>query len=170
MLTIRPAEEKDAPHLAAAEAEVARTPGLLVSRPHELKAEAFSRTIAELRNTGLYVVAEEAGLAVGHAFLAPMSLDAIAHVFRLTIVVHPGQEARGTGTALMRHLLAWARENEHVGKIELQVRATNERAIRLYRRMGFVPEGVHRRRIRLEDGSFVDDLLMAWFPDSPDGG
>jgi RimJ/RimL family protein N-acetyltransferase len=164
MLTIRSAEPADAALLAAAEAEVARTPGLLVSRPHELDPEAFARTIAALADTGRYVVAEEDGVAVGHALLAPMALAAIAHVFRLTIVVHAGHQSRGTGTALMRHLLSWAAGRRDVGKIELQVRATNERAIRLYRAMGFVPEGLLRRRLRLEDGTYLDDLLMAWFP------
>jgi ribosomal protein S18 acetylase RimI-like enzyme len=34
-----------------------------------------------------------------------MALDAIAHVFRLTIVVHSAHQSRGVGNALMRHLL-----------------------------------------------------------------
>jgi len=49
-------------------------------------------------------------------------------------------------------------------KVELLVRATNERAIRLYRALGFVEEGRFRDRVRLPDGTLVDDIAMAWRP------
>jgi RimJ/RimL family protein N-acetyltransferase len=59
----------------------------------------------------------------------------------------------------------WATRTPQVGKIELLVRATNERAMRLYTKLGFVVEGRFRKRLRLPDGEFVDDVAMAWFPD-----
>jgi len=96
--------------------------------------------------------------------LDPMPLEALSHVFRLTIVVHPGFRHQGVGEALMRDLMVWAKQTPRVGKIELLVRATNERAIRLYLKLGFVEEGRFRNRVRLPDGSFLDDLAMAWFP------
>ena len=126
--------------------------------------EAFERKIVELAAIGRYIVAETDGQVVGHALLDPMSLEAIAHVFRLTIVVHPGFLGRGIGAALMRDLLDWAAQTRRVEKIELLVRATNERAIRLYAKLGFVEEGRLKRRVRLADGGFIDDVTMAWFP------
>jgi RimJ/RimL family protein N-acetyltransferase len=44
------------------------------------------------------------------------------------------------------------------------VRSTNARAIALYEKLGFVEEGRFRLRLRLDDGTFVDDIGMAWFP------
>lgn len=164
MVKIRMAVVEDAPVLAAAEAETARTPGYLVSRPRELRPAAFAAKIAAVASIGRYVVAEEEGRIVGHAILEPMSLEAIAHVYRLTIVVHPGQTRRGHGAAIMKDLLAWAAANPKVGKIELLVRAVNAAAIALYRNCGFVEEGRFRDHIRLEDGTFIDDVAMAWFP------
>jgi hypothetical protein len=84
-LLIREARPDDAPVLLAAEKETARTPGLLVSRPHELTLQAFEQKIAELAQRGRYIVAEEDGRIAGHALLDPMPLEAISHVFRLTI-------------------------------------------------------------------------------------
>ncbi len=162
--SIRTAVPADAPALAAAEAETAKTPGLLVSRPHELMPAAFEKTIRELASRGRYVVAEEGDIVVGHALLEPMGLEASAHVHRLTIVVHAGHRGRGVGRALMEDLMRWARETPAVGKVELLVRATNAPAIALYQSLGFVEEGRFRRRVRLPDGSFVDDVAMAWFP------
>jgi len=141
-----------------------------VSRPHELTRAAFEQKIVDLGSSGRYVVAEKEGKVVGHALLDPMQLEAISHVFRLTIVVHPGFLGRGIGAALMRDLIDWAEQTPRVGKIELLVRATNERAVRLYSKLGFVEEGRFRNRVRLPNGSFVDDISMAWFPKRSTGG
>lgn len=162
--TIREAIEADAPVLCEAERMTARTPGLLVSLPHELREDAFRRKIADLRETGIYLVAERDGAIAGHALLEPMPLTSVAHVFTLTIVVHPGHLGLGVGSALMGALLAWADRNPAVGKIELRVRETNRRALALYQRSGFVEEGRFQKRIRLPDGSYIADISMARFP------
>jgi RimJ/RimL family protein N-acetyltransferase len=60
----------------------------------------------------------------------------------------------------------WTTARPEFHKIELNVRSVNEVARRLYRRVGFVEEGVLRDRVRLPDGTFVDDIVMAWFPRS----
>lgn len=163
-MKIRQAKRRDAAALARAEAETARSPGLLVQRPGEIPAEAFAAKIEALKRRGRYIVAEENGKAVGHAFLGPMGLTANRHVFHLNIVVHPEFKGRGIGTALMTDLIAWARTGAKVGKIELLVRSTNTRAIALYRRFGFTREGRLAGRVRLPNGKLIDDLAMAWFP------
>ena len=161
---IREAIAKDAPILTAAEQETAESPGLLVSRPHELTVESFETKIAELSKVGRYIVAEKDDAIVGHALLGPLPLEAIAHVFRLTIVVHPGFRGQGIGEALMRDLMDWVQQTPRAGKIELLVRSTNVRAIRLYEKLGFIEEGRFRKRISLPNGSFIDDIAMAWVP------
>jgi RimJ/RimL family protein N-acetyltransferase len=166
-LIIREARIKEAAILAAAERATAETPGLLVSRPSELILESFEKKIVDLSKLGRYVVAEKDGEIVGHALLDPMPLEAIVHVFRLSIVVHPGFLAQGVGSAMMRHLTDWAQQTSRVEKIELLVRATNERAIRLYLKLGFIEEGRFKNRVRLPDGNFIDDIAMAWFPKRP---
>jgi RimJ/RimL family protein N-acetyltransferase len=169
MITIRSAHIDDAATLCAAEQAIARTPGLLISRPEELRRESFAALIEKLTDgVGCYFVAEENGASVGHALLNPMDLTALAHVFRLTIVIHPGQNGRGIGTALMQAVCNWATHTPRVHKVELLVRSTNERALSLYRKFCFVEEGRLRERIRLPDGSFVDEISMAWFPSRSD--
>ena len=166
MITVRPARVEDAPILCAAEQEIGRTPGFLVSQPDELSPGAFASLIATLTDgSGCYVVAEDDGRIVGHALLRPMELRAISHVFRLTIAVHHGHSGRGIGTAIMSALADWARRTPGVEKVELTVRSTNSSARRLYEKFGFVEEGRFRKRIRLADGSYIDDIAMAWFPE-----
>ena|SRR5690242_14557402 len=163
-MQIRTAKPGDAEAIAAAEAETQRTPGLLVGYPGEIPVEAYRAKIAKLAVDGRYIVAEENGVPVGHAFLDPMPMRANAHVFQLTIVVHPGHIERSIGRAMLGDLLDWARRDARVGRVELKVRAGNQRAQNLYRSMGFVEEARFRDRVRRIDGLFEDDLGMAWFP------
>jgi ribosomal protein S18 acetylase RimI-like enzyme len=171
-MPIRTATPADAEAIAAAEAETQRTPGLLIGWPGEIPVEAYRAKIEKLATSGRYIVAEDGGELAGHAFLDPMPMRANAHVFLLTIVVHPGHVERGIGRALLGDLLDWAQGDARVGKVELNVRAGNLRAQRLYRSFGFVEEARFVERVRRIDGNFEDDLGMAWFPERVvyDGG
>jgi RimJ/RimL family protein N-acetyltransferase len=163
-MRIRTARVADAEAIAKGEAETARMPGLLVGRPGEIPLDAYRAKIAKLESQGRYIVAEHDGAVIGHAFLDPMPMRANAHVHLLTIVVHPGHVGRGIGEAMLRDLLDWAGRDPRVGKVELNVRAGNERALRLYHRCGFVEEARFRRRVRHANNVCEDDIGMAWFP------
>ncbi|WP_416049562.1 GNAT family N-acetyltransferase [Cupriavidus basilensis] len=119
-LKIRKATKADAPALCSAERTTAAAPGLLLSRQHEFHESAFAQKIEVLSTIGAYLVAEVNGKLVGHALLEPLGLESIAHVFTLTIVVHPGHLGLGIGTALMAALLEWADRTPAVKKIELR--------------------------------------------------
>lgn len=160
---IRLAVPADAETLARAEWAVAEVPGRLAGLPGEIPIEAFAAKIEELKTRGRYVVAERDGRIVGHAMLEPLLLRTTAHVFRLTIVVHPGHEGTGIGTEMMRDLVDWAERDPRVGRLELNVRATNAVAMRLYRKFGFEEEGRLRGRLRYPDGSEIDDVVMGRF-------
>lgn len=162
-VTIRIAALADAEALCAAERETSKTPGQLLSRPHEFLVANFRDKIAQLATAGRYAVAEVDRQPVGHAVLEPMAPASLAHVFSLTIVVHPGHSGRGIGSALMAYLMDWAERNDNVEKLELRVRASNLRARALYQRFGFVEEGRFEKRIKLPDGSYLADISMARF-------
>lgn len=149
--------------LAAAERAIAKVPGRLAPRPEEIDDDAVREMIVDLdeRGRGIYVVAEQAGAVVGHALLKSHSLAATSHVVALTIAVHEGHQGRGVGRALMNELLRWARSNSKVEKVELQVRSSNERAIALYRSLGFVEEGRKTRRLKIGTDEYLDDVYMA---------
>jgi putative acetyltransferase len=163
-MTIRNATQDDAKSIAAATVETAETPGILVSRPHEVSEMQIARQIDSLPPLGCFLVAEDDARIIGHAILDPMSIEALAHIRRLTLIVHPGHAGKGVGSALLQYLFSWCNSRPEVEKIELLVRATNEAAIKLYRKNGFVEEGRLHRRIRLPSGAFIDDINMAWFP------
>lgn len=161
-IVIRPARTEDATLLAAAEREIAKNPGRLVSRPEELRDQAFKDKIVELSasDRAIYAVIERDGVVAGHALLEPLKPAATAHVVALTIAIHEGHQRAGLGRRLMEHLIEWARTNRHVEKIELRVRASNTPAISLYEKLGFVEEGRMARRIKIGEGQYLDDVTM----------
>jgi putative acetyltransferase len=76
-------------------------------------------------------------------------------------------QGRGIGGQLMARLLDWADHWAGVLRIELHVHDDNERAIAMYRKLGFVEEGRHRA-YALKNGRYVDSLSMARLhPDPP---
>ncbi|MGH2509645.1 MAG: GNAT family N-acetyltransferase [Ktedonobacteraceae bacterium] len=169
MLTsIRNAVPEDAPAISAGEYQAAEIRGLLNALPHEIPEASYLDKIKVIQKSdrGLYVVAEQGNEIVGHALLDPMPLTANSHICTLTIVVYPAWQGCGIGKQLLAHAIRWAQNNRHVEKIELMVRAGNERAIKLYRALGFEEEGRIRRRVHEADGVYHDDIAMALFVDS----
>jgi RimJ/RimL family protein N-acetyltransferase len=162
-VTFRNAMPEDAPILAEAEREIAKTPGRLASSPNELKDEHFREKIIALSSieTGLYVVIEEDGAIVGHAVLDPHKLASTAHVVSLTIAIHEGHQGKGLGKKLMQYLIEWTKNHPKIEKFELQVRSSNTRAINLYKSLGFAEEGRKTKRLKYGPNEYLDDVYMA---------
>lgn len=72
--------------------------------------------------------------------------------------VRPEWRGRGLGTALLQHVLA---EGRRIGapKATLEVRRSNEAALRLYRQAGFRETGVRRQYYATP----LEDALILWF-------
>lgn len=67
---------------------------------------------------------------------------------------------KGYGLGAMREMLHWGFEELGMNKIWLRVEIDNEKAIKSYRKMGYVEEGILRQD-RLRNGEFVDRLRMS---------
>jgi ribosomal-protein-alanine N-acetyltransferase len=99
----------------------------------------FWSELAE-RDTRSYVVALLADDVVGYAGLCAYSRDTS---YVQTIGVTTSQQCIGIGTTLLRALLDEAdRRGAH--RVDLEVRADNDSAIRLYERHGFTAVGLRR--------------------------
>jgi RimJ/RimL family protein N-acetyltransferase len=72
--------------------------------------------------------------------------------------VRPDARNAGVGRRLVEAVIDHARD--HVEVIQLSVVSGNERARRLYARLGFVEYGVEKHSLK-QDGRYYDEILMA---------
>lgn len=63
------------------------------------------------------------------------------------------------GKSLLQQSIHWADENE-IKKISLQVLETNEKAIQLYKKLGFEIEGILKNDKKLSDEKYYNTVLM----------
>lgn len=106
------------------------------------------------------LVAESDGLVVGNLTLWQEPNPRRRHVASLGMAVRDDWAGRGVGTALMAAALDLADNWLGLTRLELTVWSDNEAAQALYRKFGFVQEGV-ARDYGLRHGVLVDTLYMA---------
>ena len=158
-LQIRSAEPADAAAISALLGTVGVVEGTL--QLPDVPIASRIDFLQRIEPTGCRLVALADGAVVGMAALHPVQASLRrSHVRLLAIALAPEWQGRGAGRLLMERLLAWADQWAGVLRIELNVHVDNERAIALYRSLGFVEEGRHRG-YALKNGQYVDSLSMA---------
>jgi aminoglycoside 6'-N-acetyltransferase len=83
----------------------------------------------------------------------------------MDISVAAEHQGRGVGSDALRTLARHLLEQRGHWRLTIDPDAENERAIRVYERLGFRPVGVMRRYVRRPDGSYRDGLLMDLLPE-----
>ncbi|MBW6423064.1 GNAT family N-acetyltransferase [Rhizobium sp. XQZ8] len=105
------------------------------------------------------VVAVDGGKVVGWCDIRRSDRPTHAHCGTLGMGIIPGYRDKGLGTRLIIAALDLAKERGF-HRVQLQVYATNTRAIALYEKVGLVREGVARDEVKI-DGQFIDSIGMA---------
>ena len=82
------------------------------------------------------------------------------HSGGLGIMVRTDCQGQGIGTALLEAVLDLADNWLMLRRVELEVYADNQRAVRLYEKFGFEAEG-RKREAAVKNGAYVDLLVMA---------
>lgn len=125
------------------------TPWSMDSFIEEIKSNKFAR----------YIVAKEGCKLIGYAGLWKVFEE--GHI--TNIAVHPEFQGIGVGSFLMDNLIELARR-EGIERLTLEVRIGNEKALRLYRKYGFVECGIRK-------GYYSDnkeDAIIMWKEDVQD--
>lgn len=105
------------------------------------------------------IVCEVNGRLAGNCSLGMNSRRKTRHRGTIGIALISEFWGRGIGTVLMGELIALG-EQRGLMQLELQVFQGNERAIALYRKMGFETVCSLPNAIRLKDGSLRDEYTM----------
>lgn len=83
------------------------------------------------------------------------------HRGNLGISIRRAWWGRGLGRVLMEEFIAFARNRAGFDVLQLCAFPFNAKAIRLYESLGFEQEGLLKRAVRFEDGTYADELMMS---------
>ena len=157
--TIRPMELGDAPGFNV----LRRMPGVF-ENTLGLPSERVQRNVEGFQRLGpddhIFVAVAEDGTVIGSAGLNVHPNPRMRHGAELGILVHTDYQNQGVGTALMKTVLDLADNWLMLVRVELEVFADNEQAIRLYEKLGFEKEGL-LRMTTVRNGRYVDEYKMA---------
>jgi len=102
---------------------------------------------------------------VGWCDIVRVPMEGFNHTGRLGMGLLGPYRGQGIGRRLAEAAIAAAKDSG-MTRIELEVMASNQNAIRLYEKLGFVHEGV-KRGARHLDGAWEDHILMALLATEP---
>jgi len=150
MSIIRPSRPDDAESIWALYRATAAAPNGLARRVDEISLDYVRGFLTKALDGGAEIHASRIGPAQ------------FSHVLSdITIVVHPLAQGQGLARALFEAMFDAAKPfTPTVTRFELMVREGNDHAIRLYERLGFKIEGRFEKRVRLDDGTLEDDVVM----------
>jgi RimJ/RimL family protein N-acetyltransferase len=110
--------------------------------------------------TSTILLAELDGQIVGLLDFTTKKRKKISHTGEFGMSVHPDFQGKGIGNKLIETFLNWATEKSGIEKIILSVFASNEKAINLYKKFGFIEEGRHIKAIKQNDIEYIDLITM----------
>ena len=160
---IRPPEITDAAELLAFIQTCQGETDFLAGYPEEksLTIQQEEEWIARMRQSpcALSLVCTVGGEIAGSGQLVWSPRIKLRHRGTVGITVLKRFWGLGIGSALMEQMLSLAPQCG-LTQLELEYIQGNERARRLYDKMGFLPYGRRPQGIRLKDGTLLDEILM----------
>jgi len=163
LITIRPARTNDAVDLIEYLGKIGAESDNLTFGPGEFEISVeqevnFLEGMAVSDNS-IYLVAHNGEQIVGSLNFSGGGRPRIAHTGEFGVSVLKAYWYNEIGTGLIKYLLEWCRARGVIRKVNLRVRTDNEHAIQLYKKLGFVEEGIITREF-LINGCFYDTMAM----------
>ncbi len=120
--------------------------------------EAYIENVLKEKNA-LALIAVVDGKIVGNLNFTGGPRKRTAHIGEFGVSVLKAYWGIGIGEALISYLIDWSRDSSIIRKINLRVRTDNTRGIKLYKKLGFLEEGIIKRDLLIND-VFYDSLEM----------
>ncbi|MCY9017072.1 GNAT family N-acetyltransferase [Priestia megaterium] len=166
MLNTRIAHPKDAEKIVAIKKGIVMTNDVLLRLPEDKQetADEYRKKMQKKQdNGGLTLIIERKDEVIGFLSFSRSSYKRLHHTGSFGISVKPECSNLGAGTKLLSYLIKWAKEQEGLEKINLDVFSNNKPAIHLYQKLGFKEEGKQVNQIKLKDGSYADIIFMSLY-------
>jgi RimJ/RimL family protein N-acetyltransferase len=116
------------------------------------------------KENSLFIIAEVNGKVVGNLNFSGGPRQRNVHTGEFGVCVLKEYWGNHIGEELIKYLISWSKSSGIIKKINLRVRTDNTRGIYLYKKLGFLEEGIIKRDF-LISGEFYDSLLMGLLVD-----
>ncbi len=120
--------------------------------------EKIASWVADLPNSIMLVAVSENKI-VGHLMVTTMDSPRVRYTGELHVYLHQDFQNVGLGAIMVREGLSLAKKRG-MHRVGLFVVADNERAIRLYEKLGFEREGLRPETDITDDGRYHDLVVM----------
>ncbi len=165
---VRKVKESDCHSLLNLYKKVSKVVGGIARNYDEVTEDYISHNLTRSSEHGISLVVENPsneGNIIAEIHCCQPEPSVFSHVLSdLTIVVDPDFQGKGLGKLVFRSLLAKIENTRNdIFRVELIARESNQKAIRLYQKLGFQVEGRFENRIYNDEKKFEADIAMAWF-------
>ncbi len=128
----------------------------------EMDKNWFDRVILDTSNKEIYFAIEEKVTNTFSGFSFLTRINWINRNCYFGIVLDPEYQNKGIGKETTKLLINYGFNHLNLNKILLEVIVNNKPAIELYRKIGFVEEGLLKQQY-FSDNNYQDVLLMSIF-------
>lgn len=166
-ILVRTAEPGDAESLIYINMKIVNEKLYMLRQPGEAiytKEGEIKKIDNYLNSMGsLYIVAEVDKKVIGYLDFQNGGFKRTQHSGSFSLYILMEYREKAIGNLLLQTLTDWAEKNPVIEKITLAVFSNNERALNLYKKLGFREEGRCPKDMKLEDGTYLDSVLMYKF-------
>jgi len=128
----------------------------------QMLATSFRPIFDELQTKNQLYIYEVDGIQTGMCKMVPLQHRTSHIVYLGGFAIHPFFAGKGEGLKMMQEIIDHAKQKGFL-RVELSVAVSNEKAIRLYQKAGFVKEGILKKYSYLKiENRFVDEMMMAY--------
>jgi RimJ/RimL family protein N-acetyltransferase len=138
-----------------------REPGEDLLTPEDFEKLIYEDSIAE---KNIFLVAEAEGKIVGFARLQGSRLSRFRHKAEFGICISKKYWGHRIGKVLIENIIRCA-DTAGIKKISLNAVQTNTKAIQLYKKYGFVEEGLLLKDRIHKDGNYYNTVIMGRLSD-----
>jgi RimJ/RimL family protein N-acetyltransferase len=131
----------------------------------QMDSMIFEPIFSDLLQKEILFIYEENQIPVGMFKLIPETYRSEHIVYLGSFAIQPVFFGKGKGATMLQAIINYCKQLGFL-RIELSVAAHNEKAINLYKKAGFLQEGVLKNYTNLKsEKRFIDEYMMAYlFP------
>ncbi len=163
---IRPAIIGDASHIIEHTRIVIKESTFMLTAPEEFNPtlEKQEQWIRDHLSDGNYLlIAEKDEKIIAVLDFHRSKRSRLSHLGYFSISIQEAYCNMGIGRKLIEELLSWAKQRNDLEKVCLEVFSHNERAIHLYKKLGFIEEGRKVKFVKFTEDFYADEILMYQF-------